>query len=230
METKTLTAALREGTGKGVARKTRAAGMIPAVMYGEDIESKPIAIKEKEFYGIIRSSASENILLELSIEGADDKPRTVLVKDIQHDPVDGQLLHIDFQQISLTKKIIVDIPIRIKGIAEGVKTMGGILEFIHRELAVACLPTDIMDFIEIDVSKLGIGDSIFAGDLDLHGVEMHTNPKQVLVTVAAPTVSKETEEAEAAEAEEGEAEAATEAEEGAKEAEPEVITEKKKEK
>lgn len=230
MQTRTLTVAPREAVGKGVARKLRADGIIPAVIYGAELSPKPVTVTRRDLLGILRVSESENIILDLSLEGEVGQPYKVLVREIQKDPVEGDLLHVDFQQISLTKKIHVNIPIHLTGTAYGVKTMGGILEFIQRDVAVACLPTDIEDFIEVDVTDLKIGDSIHASDLELPQFELLTNPNQVLVTIVAPTVSKVAEAAEAEEgeeADEGEEEAAAEAE-GEEPTEPEVITEKKK--
>jgi large subunit ribosomal protein L25 len=228
VETRRLTVTLREDIGKGSARKLRASGRIPAVIYGSEIDSKPVSVAQRDILGILRSSESGNIIIDLSVEGNDGQPYKVLVKEIQKDPVEGELLHIDFQQISLTKKIHINIPIHLTGTPYGVKTMGGILEFIQREVAVACLPTDIEDFFEIDVTDLKIGDSVHASDLDLPKFDLLTNPNQVLVTVAAPTVAKVAEAAEAEEGEEAEAEEVEGEEESAKQKEPEVITEKKK--
>ncbi len=235
METKSLAAVARTDSGKGVARKLRADGMIPAVVYGPEIDPKPIALNEREVLKMFRTSGSMNMLVDLSIEGANESPLKVMIKDVQREPIDSAVLHIDFQQISLSKKINIDIPVRLVGIPEGVKTMGGILEFIQREVAVACLPNDIEDYIEIDVTEMVIGDSIHARDLDLPKFDLVTNPEQVLVTIAAPTVQAEVEVAgegeEGAEGEEAEgAPAAGEAEgEGDESKEPEVIKEKKKE-
>jgi large subunit ribosomal protein L25 len=206
--------------------------MIPAVVYGPEIDSRAIALNEREVLKMFRTSESMNILVDLSIEGEDKDPLKVMIKEVQREPIDSAVLHIDFQQISLTQKITVDIPIRLVGTAEGVKTMGGILEFVQREVSVACLPNDIEDYIEIDVTELVIGDSLHVRDLDLQQFEVLTNPDQVLITIAAPTVQAEAEEEVEGEAEEGvegeEGEAEAEAEDGEKK-EPEVIKEKKKE-
>jgi large subunit ribosomal protein L25 len=216
----------RDGVGKGVARKLRSKGYIPAVLYGPEIQSESIAVQKRDLHSMFRTSESENILVDLTIEGKGSAPYKVIVREVQHEPVDGSVLHVDFQQISLTKKIHVNIPVHVKGTSVGVKSQGGILEFIHREVSVACLPTDIIDFFELDVSELNIGDSIHARDLSLPNLELLTNPNQVLVTVAAPTISKVAEEAAPVEGAEGEAPAEGEA---AEKAEPEVITAKKKE-
>ncbi len=228
MEAKALTVLPREGAGKGLARKLRSDGMIPAVIYGSDISPQTVSVRRRELLGVLRASQSGNIIIDLKVSGDDSRTYKVLVKDIQKDPVEGDLLHVDFQQISLTKEIHVNIPLRLTGVAYGVKTMGGILEFVQREVAVACLPTDIKDFIEIDITDLKIGDSVHAGDLVLDKLELLTNPNQVLVMIAAPTISKIAEAAEAVEGEEGAVEGAEAAEEGGEQKEPEVISEKRK--
>lgn len=231
MEEKKLTVAPREGIGKGSARKLRAGGMIPAVIYGLELNPRSVSVVKRDLLSILRVSESENIILDLTLEGNGGQPYKVLVREIQKDPVEGELLHVDFQQISLTKKIHVNIPLHLTGTAFGVKTMGGILEFIQRDVAVACLPTDIEDYIEIDVSELKIGDSIHASDLVLPKFELLTSPNQVLVTIAAPTISRVAEAAEAAEGEGGEEGAEpAEVREGEEPKEPEVISERKREK
>jgi large subunit ribosomal protein L25 len=223
-----MTVTPREDTGKGVARKLRADGRIPAVVYGPEVTPIPVSVSERELLGLFRTSESANILIDLTIEGNDAEPYKVLIKEIQKDPVDGQLLHVDFQQISLAKKINVSIPVHLTGTAEGVRSMGGILEFIQRDISVACLPTDIEDFIEIDVTDLKIGDSVHASDLELPKFDLLTNPNQVLVTIAAPTISRVAEAVEAEEGEEVEEGEEKPEEEAAEQGEPEVITEKKK--
>jgi len=232
VETRTLTAVQRTDAGKGVARKLREQGMLPAVVYGPDLEAIPLAINLRDLATLFRKSESDNILIDLTIEGKTSEPYKVLIREVQRGPIQSKMLHVDFQQISLTKKITVSVPIHLIGIPEGVKTMGGILEFTRRHIDVACLPTDMKDFIEIDVSEMVIGDSVHARDLDLPGLDLVTNESQVIVTVAAPTVAKVVEtEAELEEGEEvegAEAEGAAEGEDG-EQKEPEVITEKKKE-
>ncbi|MFH1892546.1 MAG: 50S ribosomal protein L25 [Candidatus Zixiibacteriota bacterium] len=232
METRTLTAVPRADAGKGVARKLREQGMLPAVVYGPDLDAIPIAISLRDLAALFRKSESDNILIDLTIEGKTSEPYKVLIREVQRGPIQSKMLHVDFQQISLTKKITVSVPIHLKGIPDGVKTMGGILEFTRRQIDVACLPTDMRDFIEIDVSEMAIGDSVHARDLDLPGLELVTNESQVIVTVAAPTVAKVVETAAGLEA--GEVAEGTEGEgagegEGEEKKEPEVITEKKKE-
>jgi large subunit ribosomal protein L25 len=230
VETRSLSAVPRVESGKGAARKLRDQGMLPAVVYGPDLDSMPIAVSIRDMAALFRKSESDNILIDLSVEGKTTEPYKVLIREVQRGPIRSRMLHVDFQQISLTKKITVSIPIHLKGTPDGVKNQGGILEFIRRQIDVACLPADMRDFFEIDVSEMMIGDSVHAGDLDLTGLELVTNENQVIVTVAAPTVAKV---AAAAVGEEGEEVEGAEGEaaegEGEEEKEPEVITEKKKE-
>jgi len=224
-----LSAVPRDESGKGAARKLRDQGMVPAVVYGPDLDSIPIAVNIRDLAALFRKAESDNILIDLSVEGKTTEPYKVLIREVQRGPIRSKMLHVDFQQISLTKKITVSVPIHLKGTADGVKNQGGILEFIRRQIDVACLPTDMRDFIEIDVSEMMIGDSVHAGELDLEGLELVTSENQVIVTVAAPTVAKVSaaggEEGEEVEGAEGEAAEG----EGEEQKEPEVITEKKKE-
>jgi large subunit ribosomal protein L25 len=228
LERKALTVTTRSDGGKGVARKLRASGYIPGIVYGTDEGAQSISVAERDLLRVFRESASSNIIVDITIEGMDGEPKMAIVKEIQKEPVDGSIVHIDFQLLTLGKKLNVDIPLKITGTPVGVKNSGGILEFIHRRIHVASLPKDIDEYIEIDVSDLEIGDSIHASSLDLPKYDLLTNPNQVLVTVAAPTISKELKVA-LAEGEEGEELEGEEAAEGEEETtEPEVITEKKK--
>jgi large subunit ribosomal protein L25 len=230
VETRSLSAVPRVESGKGAARKLRDLGMVPAVVYGPDLDSIPIAVNIRDLAALFRKSESDNILIDLSVEGKTTEPYKVLIREVQRGPIRSKMLHVDFQQISLTKKITVSVPIHLKGTADGVKNQGGILEFIRRQIDVACLPTDMKDFIEIDVSEMMIGDSVHARDLDLGGLELVTSENQVIVTVAAPTVIKVSAAAAGEEGEEVEgAEGEAAEEEGEEQQEPEVITEKKKE-
>ncbi len=223
----TLEARTRKDAGKGVARKLRAAGKIPAVVYGKGEEPVVIELEHEGFHNAMRESSGENLLINLNIDGAAAKKKA-LIKDVQRDPVDGQLLHIDFMHISMTEKIIVDVPIVLEGIPIGVKDFGGIISWVIRQVEVSCLPTDIPDKIAIDVSEMKIHDSIHIKDFQLENVEILDNPERTVASIVPPTVIKEevvADEGEEAEVAEGEEVPAAEGEEG----EPEVISEKKAE-
>ena len=229
MEEIKLSAVKREDKGKGVAHKLRQAGSIPGVIYGPEIDPFALMINTRELANLIRKHGSSNMLIKLDVEG-EKKSRNVIVRELQRDPVDGGFTHIDLYQVSPKKKLHLTTSIRLTGTPEGVK-LGGILQHIIRELDISCLPGNIPDHVEVDVTALNIGDSIHVSDISIEKVEILTNPSRTLATVVPPTVIKKTVEEEAAEAEaaaEEEAEAA--AGEGAEgEAKPEEGAEDKKE-
>ena len=218
-----IEAASRQEHGKGVARKLRAAERIPAVVYGKDTESQPLDISYDHFHTVYHGLHGENALVNLKIDGKLSEKKA-LVRDMQHDPIDGDILHIDFQYISMDQKIRLSIQVHLHGIAEGVKTFSGILQWNYRELEVLCLPDKIPTYIDINIEELNIGDAIHIKDINIPDVEFIGDENETVVSVIAPTVSTVEETA----AEEGEVveEAAPEPGE---QAEPEVISEKKAE-
>jgi large subunit ribosomal protein L25 len=206
-----LKAKPRERVGKEHAKKLRRNGFIPAVVYGQRAASLPLEIEAKSFQTLLRGGLGENVLVTLSISDGEDGEKKVLIREIQRDPVKGNIVHLDFHEVSLTKKLSIQVPIHLLGMPEGVKE-GGILQHVLRELEVQCLPTAIPEKIEVDVNHLKIGDSIHVSDLQLVNVEIVSDPQSSIVSVVPPTVFKEPEVAAAA-----------------AEEEPEVITEKKEE-
>jgi large subunit ribosomal protein L25 len=159
-----LEAVEREGRGKNEARRLRASGRIPAVVYGgEPAGGKPIAVDPKVLSRILHSELGANTLIALKMPGGGDA--RVLVKEYQLDPVSHQLLHADFYRVAMDKAIRVTVPVVTRGEAPGVKQQGGILDFVHREIAIECLPADIPEHVEMDVSELMIGQSIRVRDL-----------------------------------------------------------------
>ncbi len=222
-----LTVEKRDGTGKGINRRLREAGEIPAVVYGPATEPIPVKVKYQKLYRLMHG-VPLNTIIDLAIDGDNGPARKVLIRGLQKDPVTGELLHLDFHHIPLDKPITLTIPVRAVGIPIGVKNFGGIVEHIRREVDISCLPTDIPGEVEVDISELNIGDSVHVSDLKIENVHIMTDPTRTLVTVVAPTVVKtaaETaeEEAEAAEGAEGE-----EGEEKAEGAEGEESKEKEK--
>ena len=206
-----LKAKPREKMGKEHAKKLRRSGFIPAVVYGPETPSVLLEIENKSFSALLRGGLGENVLVTLTISDQKDGERKVLIREIQRDPVKGDIVHVDFHEISLTKKLTIQVPIHLVGMAAGVKD-GGILQHVLRELEVECLPTAIPEKVEVDVSNLNIGDSIHVADLKVENVEILSDPGSSIVTVVPPTVFKEAEVAPAV-----------------AEEEPEVITEKKEE-
>lgn len=206
----TLEVELREQTGKGAARKLRAAGRIPAVLYGRgkptvSITLDPVSLEK----ALLRSESGMNTLFDLKARGDGQMgKRVVMVKDLQRDPVSGFYVHADLYEVDLTRTVEVEIPIHVVGRARGVEFEGGILDQQLRELTVECLPRDIPDEVEVDVSELGIGDSLHVGDLRLpEGVSLREDPDVSVVSVVAPTKEEEPPTEEALAAEEGAAEA-----------------------
>ena len=204
----------RSGVGKGVARKLRQAGRIPAVYYGRGEEPIALQVGLKDLQEVIERAEGSNVIVDLKVEGDGAGDRKALIREIQRDPVGGRILHLDLQHISLTERIVVEVPIVLVGTAVGVKDGGGILETILREVEVRCLPTAIPPSIDVDVAHLNIGDSVHVRDLQVPEVTILTDPDSTLATVVPPTVMEE---------KPAEVAAAAEA------AEPEVIAKGKKE-
>jgi large subunit ribosomal protein L25 len=188
-----LVVQVREGTGKGVARKLRAAGHVPGVCYGRSAPSIGIALDPRALDRLLaESTAGMNTLIGLRVEGGgayDGKP--MLVKELQRDPVTGNMIHVDLYAVDLQQAIQVSVPIHVTGIAEGVK-MGGILDQTLRELELECMPEAIPQEIPVDVSALEIGHSLHVRDLALpEGVTLQSDPDLAVVLVAAPAVEEE---------------------------------------
>jgi large subunit ribosomal protein L25 len=221
-----LKARPREHVGKSGARRARREGLVPAVLYGEGDEVRSLAVDSKDFYTVIHTTAGENVILDLKVEGSKAGDCKAIIKEIQYHPVRRDILHVDFQHISMTKEITVHVPIEVKGEAAGVKTRGGILEVIHRDVEVECLPADIPNAISVDVTELDVGDSLQVRDLVIENVKIVTDPTATVVTIVAPSVIEEAKPAAAEEEEEKPAEEGEEKEEEKKEAGTEEKAEK----
>jgi large subunit ribosomal protein L25 len=193
-----LKSARRTGSGKGVARKLRRAGRIPAVYYGRGEEPIVLEIGLRELEEVIAKSEGGNVIVDLKVDGDQTADRKALIREIQRDPVGGAILHLDFQHISLTERIVVEVPIILVGTPVGVKDGGGILEHLLREVEVECLPTDIPSRLEVDVSALAIGDSLHVSDIRAERVEIQTEADRAIATVVPPTVLEEPKPAEEA--------------------------------
>ncbi len=216
-----LTARRRHETGKGVARRLRAAGQVPAVLYGKDQEPISLTLNAREALHLFHSISVENTIVNVRID--DDKEELeTLVREIQMHPFRPDIVHVDFYCIERGVALEVDIPADYVGTPHGVRD-GGVLEIILHEFRVKCLPVDIPETIAVDISALDIGDSIHASEISMdEAVELLTDPGQTICLVSAPRVEEEEEE-EVEEGEEGiEGEEAVEgeaAEEGAPAAE-----------
>jgi large subunit ribosomal protein L25 len=206
-----LTAERRTATGRSAVRKLKANGVVPAVIYGAKDKPEALQVSRRDINAMLSHAAGENILVELEIAG---KNRLALVQEIQHAPVGGAVLHVDFHAVSADEVIHSEVPLEPIGIANGVKNMGGLLEQSLRSLAIECLPRDLPDVIKVDVSALDIGNAIHVREIKLpSGVTTKVQPDLTVFSVLAPTVEEEPAAAAAAEAAAG----------------PEVIREKKEE-
>jgi large subunit ribosomal protein L25 len=210
-----LVAQSRESTGKGAARKLRENNRVPAIFYGPEADPVMLSVDYPELESMLQKAASENIIMDLKIKsGKRAKTKKVMLKELQVDPINDTYLHADFYEISMTQKITVPIPIHLVNTPVGV-TEGGVLQHVRRELTVSCMPDDLLDTLEVDVSGLNIGDSLHIRDIVLPGnIKLEEDDHLTVAVVAAPTVKEE--ELEEAE-EELEAEAEAEGEAGTEE-------------
>lgn len=178
-----LSAEPREGTGKGVARKLRAQGLIPAVVYGRKRAAQAITVRPEALQKLLRGEAGMNTLIDLSLSG---QKATVLVKGLERDPVRGKYLHADFYEVDLAQKVTVSVPVHLVGKAAGIE-FGGILDHPLRELLVECLPREIPQRIDVDVSALQVNESIHVSDLKLApGLAIKTEGSLAVASVVLP--------------------------------------------
>lgn len=194
MKTIELKAELRDSVGKKATKGVRLAGKIPAILYGRELKPTPLAVSQKEFYQVTHTKAGTNVLIGLKIEGAKlKKETTCLVKEVQRNPVSDEIYHVDFAAISLTEKIRIKVPLVIKDAQEaiGIKE-GGILDVVHYEIEVECLPTEIPERIEASVKHLKIGDAIHLKELDIpQGVVPLLEGEEVVISLHPPQKEEE---------------------------------------
>ena len=181
----------RAATGKGAVRKLRAAGRIPAILYGQGKESVPLSIDPRALEKVLRVGGA-NALLDLTVEGRPELGSPVaLVKELQRHPIRGTIMHADLYQVDLTRTVEVEVPVHLIGKAKGID-FGGILEHSLREIALECLPRSIPASIEVDISNMEIGDVIHVRDLVLPpGVSLMSDPDLGVVHVALPAAEEE---------------------------------------
>ena len=189
MATATLNAKPREDTGKGVARKLRAAGEVPGVIYGSGRQPQSLTVNSRDFERLAERVRITSTVIELALDG---RTARTLVRELQRDPIKRTVIHVDFQELVAGEKVTVSVPLRFVGTAEGVKTGGGILEETMHQLEVTCDPANIPDHIDVDVSALTIGHSLHVGDVKLpEGVEVVDDPEQTIAVVSAPKEEEE---------------------------------------
>jgi large subunit ribosomal protein L25 len=213
----TLSAEKREGTGKGVARKLRQAGKIPAVVYGRDMDAIHIAVDGHEADLLFRSIPVDNTIIELKVEG-DKEPHQTLVREIQTHPWKGTLVHVDFLRIQAGVMVDVNVPLHLIGTPIGVKDEGGVLEQTIHDIPISCIPSAIPESIELDVSGMELNDVMHVSDLVVgEGVEIELPGERTVCSVSVPRAVIEEDEEE----EDLEDELEIEGEEGAEEGEGE---------
>lgn len=204
-----------EARGSGVSRRLRREGWLPGVINNKKCESWLIQMNRHDFEMVLRHHSSENMILDMEVDG--QKPRKVLLNEVQRDPLTDNILHVDFLEISMTEKMRTHIRIALTGEAQGVIQEGGVLGHRLREIEVECMPADLVEQIEVDVSALKIGDSIRIEDITVDPkITVLTAGDVAVASVSAPRKEEEIVPEETKEAAEG--------------AEPEVIGEKEKEK
>jgi large subunit ribosomal protein L25 len=213
----TLEALTRNDFGKNEARRIRRDGRVPGVLYGEGKNATPISVEPRALLRILHSESGANTLISLKLSGSGDA--RVLVKDFQLDPVTHEVLHADFYRVAMDKLLHVTIPVVVQGVPQGVKQQGGIVEHIRREIEIECLPGDIPDHVDVDVSELMVNQGIRVRDIAINPKwKAVSDPDLMLVHVILPKAEEAAAPAEAAAA------AAT-----ATPVEPEVLKKGKKE-
>lgn len=166
-ENTTIAAELRDSRGKNEARRLRAKGAMPAILYGQPGSPEAVAVNPKELAKILNSKTGHNTIFNIEIAGREKTP--VMVVDWQYDPIKDNLLHVDLKRIDLTKRVQVSIPVVTHGDPKGVKLQGGLLELVTREVEIECLPNEIPEQFDFDVSELQIGQSIRVSDIPMSG-------------------------------------------------------------
>jgi len=207
---RTLKVEVRDGTGKGVARKIRATGLVPGVVYGRGADPVKITVDARELFHTLHTDAGMNVLVELRVDG--DKV-LAMPREVQRDHIRGQLKHVDFIRIARDEKIAVEVPIQLTGESHGVKE-GGVIEHHLWNLHIEAFPQDVPTSVEADISALGLNESLKVSHLTLAStLTVLTDPDETVVSVVPPQVLRVEEELEGEEAAEGEA--AAEGAEGA---------------
>jgi large subunit ribosomal protein L25 len=187
MKSVALKAYPRSQVQRAEVKKLRAAGRVPATIYGRQAAPQNLEVNSKEFADLLNHAVSENLLVDLSVEKDARSKRLALVQEIQHHPLDGKVLHVDFHEVAEDEKVTVQVPVETTGEAAGVKVGGGTLEHILHKLKVRCLPKDLPDQILLDVTALEIGKSIHLGEVvPPTGVEILGDKHITVVAVAAP--------------------------------------------
>ncbi len=181
----------REDTGKNACRRIRARGMVPGNVYGLDRPPFMVAIDPKKIEEVLRMGSGVNTIFTLSLAG-EQRKRETMIKELQRDPVTERPLHIDFVRIDANKPVHVSVPIRLQGVPTGVKNDGGILDFVHRDVLVECLPGEIPEHLDVDVTALHINQHVSYKDLTVAaGVKVLGDPEEIVAVVVAVKIEEE---------------------------------------
>ncbi|MBP1660003.1 MAG: ribosomal protein [Candidatus Aminicenantes bacterium] len=179
----------RQGLGTNASRRLRAQGFVPAVLYGESMESTPLVLSKKDIVQILRLETGENTIFKVAV---DADAYDAMIKDLQVDPATDELLHVDLIRINMDKPIKVTVPVVHHGEPIGVKTEGGFVDFVTREVEVECLPKDIPESLEIDIAELHVNQTFKVQGMAVpEGVKVLTDPNTVLVLVSLPHKEEE---------------------------------------
>src|SRR5271167_2722760 len=192
MKSVALKAYPRAQVQRAEVTKLRRAGRVPATIYGRQAKPQNLEVVSKEFADLLNHAASENLLVDLSVENDARSKRLALVQEIQHHPLDGKVLHVDFHEVAEDEKVTVQVPVETTGEAAGVKVGGGVLEHVLFKLKVRCLPKDLPEQIVVDVSHLELGKAIHIGEIKLpDGVEILGDKHIPVISVALPRTEEE---------------------------------------
>ncbi len=183
-----LAAARRTAIGRSAVRKLRGQGLVPAIIYGGKDKAEPLQVTKRDITAMLSHASGENILVELEVDGGGGNKvnRLALLQEVQHSPVGGDVLHVDFHAVTMDEMIEADVPLEPIGTAEGVKTFGGLLEQNLRSLAIECLPRDLPDLVTVEISHLNIGDAIHVRE-----IQLQEEPVAVAEVPTAPEVITE---------------------------------------
>jgi large subunit ribosomal protein L25 len=187
-----LAARVRTDTGKGAARRLRRSDQVPAIFYGPNSQPVMLAVKYLDLKTLLKSASSENVIFQLQIEsGQGSSNKTVMLKELQVDPIKPVYYHADFYEISMDKELTLNVPVHLVGTPAGA-AKGGILQHVKRDLSVACLPGNLVEFLEVDVTALDIGDAVHVKDLVLPaGMKTAEDADTTIAVVTAPHVVAE---------------------------------------
>ena len=194
MELIDLNTNIRKTVGNGPARRLRRAGQIPAVLYGPETESVLLSVNANDFEKVLKKSKTGQVLLNLIVKNGETFNRSAMVKELQVHPVSRNFLHIDFYEIAMDRKIRVKVPVVTTGQSKGVEA-GGILQIIRRELEISCLPLEVPESIEIDVTDLDMGEAIHVGEIaQANNLEFLEESNFTVVTILSPKIEEKLEE------------------------------------